>query len=165
MLVAAAPSASAGWSADRARWAGSAGSPARSGRSSGWAARDRFTRAPVVLDSARNSVETPIVTYVRDGAFAFAWRRYLSRNHRIRFVTVDRDGRRGATINATTTGESAYDPRWVAGPVPVLAWSRRTRADRSSSRRPGCAACGSRSAPSPSRAPRTTPTASRPCRG
>ncbi len=35
-------------------------------------------------------------------------------------MTVDRDGGRGATINATTTGESAYDPQWVAGPVPTL---------------------------------------------
>jgi len=44
-------------------------------------------------------------------------------------VTVDRDGRRGATVNATTTGESAYDPQGVAVPVPALVWSRRTRAD------------------------------------
>jgi len=150
VLLTAAPSASAGWSADRAQTRAGTAVAVRAAAGNGdrvalgWQrrigsarraelrlgrARGGFTRLPVVLDSSRNSVETPIPTYVRDGAFAVAWRRHLARNHRIRFVSVDRDGRRGATINATTTGESAYHPQWVAGPVPVLAWSRRMRAD------------------------------------
>lgn len=150
VLLTGPATASAGWGADRAQTrTGTAGGVRAAGGSGdrvalSWQrriastqraelrlgrARDGLTRAPLVLDSSPNSVETPITTYVRDGAFAVAWRRFLGQNHRIRVATVDRNGRRGATINATTTGESAYDPQWVAGPVPALAWSRRTRAD------------------------------------
>ena len=149
-LLTAAPSVAAGWSVDRAQTRAGAATAVRAAAGPGdrvalgWQrriggtrraelrlgrARDGFTRSPLVLDSSRNSVETPVTTYVRDGAFAVAWRRYLAGNHRIRFVSVDRNGRRGGTINATTTGESAYRPEWVAGPAPVLAWSRRMRAD------------------------------------
>jgi len=82
-----------------------------------------------VLDSSGSAVEAPLPTYLRDGAFAVAWRRSTPPNHRLKLVTVDRDRRRGGTLNATTTGESAYDPQWAAGPAPALLWSRRTRAD------------------------------------
>ena len=92
-------------------------------------ARDGLTSTPEVLDSSASSVEAPLATYVRDGGFAVAWRRFQSGNHRIQYRGVDRDGRTSGKFNATTTGESAYDPAWIPGPTPALIWSRRTRAD------------------------------------
>ena len=149
-LLAPAAPATAGWSADRAQTrAGTAiGVHAAGGNGDrvllGWSrhlgpveraevrlgrARDGFTRAPLLLDSSRNLVEAPVSTYVRDGAFSVVWRRFKSPNHRLQSRTIDRAGRPAGTINVTTTGQSAYFPEWTAGPVPVLTWSRRTRAD------------------------------------
>lgn len=149
-LLAAAPSASAGWSADRAQTRAGTAAAVRAAAGPGdrialgWQrrlgrtqraelrlgrARDGLRRSAIVLDSSRNSVEAPLPAYLRDGAFAVAWRRYSRPNHRLKLVTVDRDGRRDGTLSLTTTGESAYDPQWAAGRAPALLWSRRTRAD------------------------------------
>lgn len=145
-----AASASAGWSADRAQTrAGVAGGVRAAGGNGDritltWSrrlgglrraelrlgrARDGLTSTPNVLDSSPNSVEAPISTYVRDGGFAVAWRRFTSTNQRIQYRKVNRDGRTSGKFNATTTGESAYDPAWVPGTTPALIWSRQTRAD------------------------------------
>ena len=149
-LLAPATAGAAGWSADRAQTrAGTAGAVHAAGGNGdrvalGWSrrlgrvqraelrlgrARSGLGGAPIVLDSSPNSVEAPLPAYIRGGSFAIVWRRYYRPTHRLRLTTVDRHGRRGARINLTTTGESAYDPRWVAGPVGALIWSRRTRAD------------------------------------
>ncbi len=150
LLVPAAPATAASWGADRAQTRAGTVAAVHAAAGNGdrvalsWSrrlgrtqraelrlgrARSGLSGPALVLDSSSSSVEAPVTTYVRDGAFAAVWRRYLRPNQRLRMRTVDRNGRGGPTINVTTTGESAYDPAWVSGPVPALLWSRLTRAD------------------------------------
>ena len=152
LLIPMAPAAdaAAGWSADRAQTrAGSAGQVVAVGgdagrvalawrRTSGGTQRlevrlgrapGAFTRAPRVLDRSARPLGTPVATPLRGGAFGVAWLRSAAGANRVRLTTVDREGRRGPTIAATTSGQPAYDLEWVPGPVPVLTWSRESRAD------------------------------------
>lgn len=95
-----------------------------------------LTSATTVVDSSQHLVSDPTLAFLdHRGSLAFAWRRFLDGNHRIRGLVVSPGLRARSAETLTGVGESAYSPTFIHSPKSLetvaLSWSRRTRSELS----------------------------------